>query len=164
MPNSKIKFLLLSAVFIIFTAAGCDRDGISSIDDNPTYGELLKSPQIIEIGRQEFVLSAFLWRDFMPVSPPDGKEMTAIVKVIVADSSKFPTSIKAGRMWVINDNLVWSTTFSETQFGGDYELVKVARGGPKWGPEIDVDIVVELIVSDKRFYLKTDNVEINRTD
>jgi hypothetical protein len=163
MPSYKIKFLVL-IVLVIAAVSGCDRDGVSNTDDNPVFDELLKSPQKIEIGNREFVLSAYLWRDFMPISPPGGRKMIAVVKVIASDSSSFPKSIDAERMWIINDDQVWSTKFSETQFDGEYELVKVARDGPKWGPGIEVDVIVELKDGNKKYYLKANNVVINRTD
>ena len=44
-------------------------------------------------------------------------------------------------------------------------LEKIARDGPKWGPGIQVDVVVRLLDKEELFYLlKAENQLIQRTD
>ncbi|MEE9293971.1 MAG: hypothetical protein V3W34_03260 [Phycisphaerae bacterium] len=106
---------------------------------------LLAAPEAVEIGGQTLTLETYLWRDFMPISPPDGKPLIATVTVVAKGATALPAGVSAVRMWVVNGRDVWEGKFSQDaappQPG---RLERTAREGPKWGPGIDVEVVVEL--------------------
>jgi len=132
--------------------------------------ELLSAPEQIEIEGRKYVLETSLWRDFIPISPPDGKPLIALIWVTATDSLEFPSSIGADRLWVIKDEKeVWETEFSNEERPQEpyrkHQLEKIARNGPKWGPGIQVDVVVRVIDGENNTYLlKASNQWIHRTD
>jgi hypothetical protein len=138
----KICFILL-ILFIL----SCDL-----MEPHPSVppDELLSAPEKILIDNREFILETYMWRDFQPVSPPDGKPLIAIVWITAVDSLAIPAELDATRLWIIKDREVWETPFSDEDRGHvpDHKLEKVARNGPKWGPNITVDVVVRVV--DKR--------------
>jgi hypothetical protein len=129
----------------------------------------LAAPEQIEIDGREYILETYLWRDFMPISPPDGKPLIALIWVTATDSLAFPSSIDANRLWVINDELVWETEFSDENLPKDpnrkHQLEKIARDGPKWGPNIQVEVVVQVVDGENNTYLlRASDQWIYRTD
>lgn len=128
---------------------------------------LLSAPEQVEIDGRKYILETSLWRDFMPVCPPDGEALIALIWVTAVDSLEFPSSVDADWLWVIKDEELWRTKLSNEQRPAydDYKLEKFAREGPKWGPKIFVDVVVRLVDKEKRTYLlKTSDQWIGRTD
>lgn len=127
---------------------------------------LLSAPEQVEIEGRKYVLETCMWRDFMPISPPDGKPLIAIIWVTAADSLQFPSSIDADWLWIIKDKKAWQTKFSdEERPQHPNKLEKVARDGPKWGPKIQVEVVVRLVDRQGKIYLlKASNQWISRTD
>ncbi len=138
----KICFILL----ILFIPS-CDL-----MEPHPSVppDELLSAPEKIIIDGREFILETYMWRDFQPVSPPDGKPLIAIAWITAVDSLAIPATLDATRLWVIKDHEVWETAFydEDRSYVPDYKLEKIAREGPKWGPNITVDVVVRVV--DKR--------------
>ena len=116
-------------------------------------------------------LSGTLWRDFMPSIPSsrDGKPLIAIFKVATADGKSFPAGVRADRAWVIFGEQLWEPSQLEEQDAAEpsYRNKRgayanrqdspafnlVARGGPKWGTGVAVDMVVRLTDKDGRHYL-----------
>jgi hypothetical protein len=82
----------------------------------------------------------------MPVSPPDGKPLVALVQVLEQNGQPIAPDLKLEYLWVINGSEIWGTPFSdeETASPRQGELNAIARNGPKWGPQIQVDVVVGL--------------------
>ncbi|MTI88320.1 MAG: hypothetical protein FH748_10160 [Balneolaceae bacterium] len=110
--------------------------------------ELMAAPDTLYIDSQPFVLRTYMWRDFQPISPPDGKPLIAIFWVYSADSTKIPESLTANAAWIINENKIWDTYLTGEEPPPSqqqpYQLYEVARNGPKWGPGIEVDVVLQL--------------------
>jgi hypothetical protein len=139
---------------------------------NPTnIDELLSFPEQIEINGRIYTLESFLWRDFMPGPDayPDGRPLIALIWVTAVDLLQFPSNLDANRLWIINGQEVWETEFSYEERPQDpnrkHQKEKIARDGPKWGPDIYVDVVVKIIDSNNRVYfLKASNQYIGRTD
>lgn len=91
-------------------------------------------------------VDAYLWRDFQPISPPDGKPLVAIFRIATVDGRPIPSTLIADSAWVYNGASVWATAVVEehprSANAAFFEVV--ARNGPKWGPGIEVDVVVRL--------------------
>jgi hypothetical protein len=127
---------------LVLTACG----GSSPAVPSPLPSDLATAPTRVVLAGKTLVLDASLWRDFMPISPPDGKPLTAVLQVRAEDGSPVPTTVSADMAWVLNGADKWSTVpreeRSRTEMAPLYELV--ARDGPKWGPGVNVDVVVRL--------------------
>ena len=111
-----------------------------------SLNELRSAPERLVVGGREYGLQAQLSRDFMPVSPPDGKPLVVLVQVIEQNGQPIAPDLKLEYLWVINGSEIWATTFSPEALPSppQGELDAIARDGPKWGPQIQVQVVVGL--------------------
>jgi hypothetical protein len=108
-----------------------------------------------------------MWRDFMPISPPGGHPLIAVFWIYSVDSTALPTGLTADAAWVVNGDRVWDTFLERERVPQPkpYELERIARDGPKWGPHIEVDAVVRIRESDGTTHLlRAANQTIHRTD
>ncbi len=116
--------------------------------DPLTLEMLLSAPEQIQIDARLYRLETYLWRDFMPPSHPDGEPLIALIWVTAIDQLPFPAKVDADKLWIINGQEVWETEFSDEEIPQNsnrmHQLVKIARDGPKWGPDIYVDVVVKV--------------------
>lgn len=110
-----------------------------------------------------------MWRDFQPISPPDGKPLIAIIYVTATDTAQLPSSLSTDAVWIVYNNKVWKSGFTgEPIAPGElkpHRIVRIARAGPTWGPNVNVDVVVR--VYDGKggtLLLKAPNQRIYRTD
>ena len=132
--------------------------------------ELLSAPEAVEIDGRRYTLKPYLWRDFQPISPPDGKPLLASVRVMAEDLKEFPASLSMDKLWVIRDRReAWEADFSKESRPQNpawkHVLERIARGGPKWGPRITVEVVVRLRRGEKEtFFLRAGRQWIDRTD
>ena len=128
--------------------------------------ELSSASESVRIHDRVYTLEVFLWRDFMPFVEPNGSTMLVAVNIIAEGDTEFPSNINAKKLWIIYEQEVWSTVLEDVEsYDASNILRKRVEGGPKWGPGIDVDVVVELITATgEKFYLLTKNQIIYRTD
>lgn len=128
--------------------------------------QLAAAPIAVSIEQHSIRLSTYLYRDFMPISPPDGKPMIAVAKIASADSSPLPSGLDADRIWLINGDQVWQGTFSSEARPSDPALLeKVLRNGPMWSPGSKVDVVVRIISpGSEQFLLRAPKQLVHRTD
>jgi hypothetical protein len=118
----------------------CNEDVSAPTSEVPdmTLEELLNAPETLDVGQQQYRLETLLWRDFMPISPPNGKPLIAFVELVNEDQGTIPDDVDLVYIWVVNGSRVWAATFPD----GTGQTEGTARGGPKWGPDIFVDVVV----------------------
>lgn len=111
-------------------------------------------------------MSTALWRDFQPISPPDGKPLIATIRVAAVDGGSFPPDITVDRLWVYGPS-VWDTAPTEVRrspdAGRSSQIEVVAREGPKWEPGTRVDVVIRLRSGSASFHLQLIGVPIERT-
>jgi len=153
------KALFFIALLLIWIPQSCGHYSLNV---------LRTAPEHIEIDNREYVLETYLWRDFMPISPPDGKPLIAIAWITAVDSQPFPSSLDADLLWVINEDEIWKEKCSiKRELGArrQHQLEIIAREGPKWGPGIYVDVVVRIIDEENNIYLlRAEDQLIGRTD
>ena len=127
---------------------------------------LAAAPSTATVGGAALVLDAFLWLDFMPVAPPDGQPLAAVVRVRRADGGPLPANVTADSVWVIFRGDTWQARLVDGHLVAEsppfYEAV--ARGGPKWGPGVTADVVARVRVGAERALLPVNDRMIGRTD
>jgi hypothetical protein len=125
------------------------------------------APRLVSADGATLRLEAALWRDFQPSSPPDGKPLIAGLRVLTIDGASIPSTLRADSVWIYNGAAVWAASVTEEQSrsaGGSFFEV-VARNGPKWGPGIEVDVVVQLRdAAGHALLLQAPRTLIGRTD
>ncbi|HEY6790606.1 MAG TPA: hypothetical protein VI365_25195 [Trebonia sp.] len=109
--------------------------------------------------------SAYLWRDFMPVSPPDGRPLIARVWVSTAAKAPLP-AVRVGRIAVIHGVQAWiapaAGEVSESREPPCLDVV--VQEGPKCGPGVRVNVVLQLHDAEGQGYLiRVSDAEIQRT-
>jgi len=155
---------------IVLMALSINACALLQGDDGPEHVSLEKlnaAPTTVKVDGTTLSLETYLWRDFMPISPPDGKPLVAILRVKTDDGSTIPDGLKMPAAWVVRDKKVWDTLLDDEQPEPHPEdvLELVARDGPKWGPNVAVDVIVELRLADgSKLLLKAVDQMIERTD
>ena len=148
-----------------------------------SINELRNAPTEVVLDGRSLSLSAYLWRDFMPGIPPmiDGKPMIAVFKVATSDKKSFPGGVRIDRAWVLFGEQIWENSDFREQSKDppnnkdssgkwincpDSPVCEaVARGGPKWGPGVFVDVVVRLTDREGRHHLLQARKQyVERTD
>jgi len=153
----------LGMMFVMLAICSCESPLSPGLDD------LRSAPEAIVISGRAYTLETYLYRDFMPISPPDGRPLTAVIWVTAEDRKPFPATLNADRIWVVNGGEIWEASLSAGSSSGDpsrrHQLEKVAQNGPKWGPGISVDVVVKVVESGgKDYLLRASGQSIARTD
>ena len=116
---------------------------------------------------QTVQIDAYLWRDFQPSSPADGKPLTATVDARTADGTILRSTVSADSVWVISGTQAWATRAVEQQAPNATSpyLQIVARDGPNWAPGTHVDVVVRLHDgAGPAVYVRIADQTIGRTD
>lgn len=131
--------------------------------------QLLAVPETTMVEGRRLYLYTSIWRDFMPVSPPNGGLAAGIVVITALDSLPIADAISSDALWIVYQRQVWSTWFSAQAYPPNpshkNELVSIFNGGPKWGPGVFVDVVARII--DRRgnmHLLRASKQLIGRTD
>lgn len=117
--------------------------------------ELIPRVEIISINGNNFTFEIYLWRDFMPPSPPDGKELRAVVTLYALNFSTFPTeNFTANQMWVFYKGEIWNPKFEFpiVSYKDSSSISMSASGGPKWGPGVYVNVTLEVIYNNLQNY------------
>jgi len=133
--------------------------------DNYTEPGIYTALEEVTIENLNFSLETYMWRDFMPISPPDGKPLIVIIKIHAIGVVVFPSTLNLERIWLIYGTDVISAlpTNESSVYGNIFKMV--FRDGPKWGPGIVIDVVVKLKSVDfNYYYLLALNQPIYRTD
>jgi len=140
---------------VLFFVSGCS-DSFSP--DRPSLEGLLSAPEEVTIDGRKLTLETYLWRDLMPGVESGGSSLLALVRVTAVDQLLFPSTVDADRLWIVYQRAIWETGFSETINEGSYrqhQLSKMARGGPKWGPSVYVDVIVRIVhITGRRYLLR----------
>ena len=124
-----------------------------------SINDLRNAPAQIVLNGKSLSLSTYVWRDFAPgfSSGPDGSPLMVALKVATSDKTAFPSGVRMDRAWVLFGEEIWEVS----DFRGRVKSsspnkdgwVKCSaspvceatvREGPKWGPDVLVDVVVRL--------------------
>jgi len=131
-------------------------DGLLSDDALGDYLDGLKAvPSDVSMAGATVRISTYLWRDFMPGCPPGGRPLIAAVTATADPPSPVLPSIQAVRLVLVHGSTLWVTRVVEEHdwARNDSQFEVIAREGPKWGPEVLVDAVLEIRGGDGHSYL-----------
>ena len=161
-------YFLLSLCFLLYSFFSSGYSSGKKSRDF-TIRELISAPDTVQIKKVRVVLETYLWRDFMPVSPPDGKPLRAAVSLVPVNTAYLPEAVDAQKIWVIYGEEAWANSLSAVSPAEPgmplTRLEKTAANGPKWGPGVEVTVVVEILDGEgKTYLLKADHQTIHRTD
>ena len=140
-------------IVLAVTAVSCAGN---PAEPDVSLADLRNTPTTVTLEGKPVEIAVSLWRDFMPISPPDGKPLTMVLRT----QSSSPVS-DIVRAWVVNGSDVWNSAPERNAGTADW----VSRDGPKWTPGTRVDVVVRLRAqggSETR--LRIPSVLIERTD
>jgi hypothetical protein len=157
------KYLLALTLVCL---AGCIDERTPVPPDIPIE-RLLSAPDTILVQGRYLTLATALWRDFMPVSPPEGKPLIAVISVTATDTTPLPPSITADAVWIVYEDQVWKSWLANpgTPEQRPNQIVRVARDGPTWGPNVFVDVIVRILDGEGTGQLlRASNQPIHRTD
>jgi hypothetical protein len=148
------------SILMVALLAGCADD----VTAPPSVDEIENAPVQIVVEGVSLTLETFLYRDFQPVSEPNGRPLLASVRVKAANGQALPRDLRAEAMHVVFGKEVWTPTLvQESPSDKPSELEFVARNGPKWGPDVTVDVMLRLRHGDTELLLKAENQPIHRT-
>lgn len=164
-PNVALCWI---AFLVLILPLGCGEEtglGIPALPSNI----LLSVPEVLVLRGQTLGVETSLWRDFQPISPPDGQPLIALVTVYSLDSSALPDRLTTDGLWIVHQDSVWRSLFSSEPPPPDHQapwrITRIARNGPKWPPGDTVDVVVRVFDgSGTMRLLRAADQRINRTD
>jgi hypothetical protein len=162
-PKGRLWRYRLTVGLVLATACSSPDSTVAPRDP----AEFRGVPTTTAIGGLTLSLEPYLWRDFQPSSPPNGKPLVAVVRLHAVDGTAIPTSVRVAGLWIVNGGDVWTASPREQQLRipGASTFEVVARDGPKWGPGIDVDVVVGVRDgAGAMSLLRAPAQRINRTD
>ena len=167
-----MKLYSLLQVFLVILCLSCEEKPAERTTnwriDGPLVAQLQNgSGQSITIDEKTFELHAYLWRDFQPISPPDGKELLSINWLVDTDSVNVPNHIALSEQFVIHGDSIWTANYTdEKRQSPPYVQERVSRNGPKWGPDLEVTVIAKVtdLSTGAGYYLRRDHVTIGRTD
>ncbi|RKY53078.1 MAG: hypothetical protein DRP93_07125 [Candidatus Neomarinimicrobiota bacterium] len=160
-------FLLI--LFVIFSLASCinnDETEVEiTVDAQLAYDLLNNSSDTLNIADRNYILEAFMWRDFMP-GDNDDHSLTSVNHLVALDSLLMPSYLDLTKQYVILNDSIWITDYTDQRDNlYDYKLSRVSREGPEWGINKSVSVVAEVTntTADSIYYIKVENVVISAT-
>ena len=131
----------------------------------PSTSEITNAPVEIRVAGVDLTIEAYLFRDYAPVSPADGKPLIAGVRLKAADGQELPADLRAETFHVVYGEEIWTPRLvQEWPSTSPGELELVARDGPKWPTGSTVDVVLRLRYGNTTLLLKAEDQQIHRTD
>jgi hypothetical protein len=166
---NKLLILITISTIIVSCEKANDNSQNGNVTKNPALiAELnAKSSDTIMIGTKKYFLNASLWRDFMPVSPSDGRPLISVSRLIDQDSIAIPSNIQLIEQYVIYNDSIWIDSYENISgITPAYMIEKTLSNGPKWGPDIYVDIIskVKDTNTSTDYFIRVKGIKIDRTD
>ncbi|MDH5597612.1 MAG: hypothetical protein OEY34_00725 [Cyclobacteriaceae bacterium] len=152
-------------LLLLFTSVGCSEE--EPLFTTRIHELYLNSSERVTINGTTLELHAYLWRDFMPVSPPDGQPLRSINWLVDVDSIEVPGYIHLAEQFVIYGDSLWNAPYTEGYIMPQpYVVERMSTGGPKWDPFVEVTVMAKVIDSSTgaAYLLKREKQLIHRTD
>jgi len=154
---------MIAALLAVLPA--CDRAPTAPVPI-PAPPVIASAPATLVAGSVTLRLEASAWRDFMPMSPGGGSPLNLIVRLRTTSGAPLPEGVGLGTVWVVNESMAWVTDPSPTGAPWGPDVIEFsARGGPRWGPDVPVDVVARVTgLDDGAKLIAVRQVMIERTD
>ena len=114
------------------------------VNDFNLANQLKSCPENVAINGNKYTLFTYLWRDFMPSSEPNGGSLMCVIKITGHNEENIlynPTSLS--KIYVVYNHQIWISDTFEAHIFHDDDWEVVIRNGPKWGPNVAVDVICE---------------------
>lgn len=158
-------------IVMAFSLLNCDTGIMKNTEISKEQILQIKKSAVetLTIGSNSLVLEAYLWRDFMPISPENGKPLISINRLVCTNSVKIPDNISMVKQYVFYGDEIWVADYENEPPAPscpENTMERISRNGPKWGPKIYVDVVSEIHDSktNKKYYIERKKVYVERTD
>ena len=156
-------------IFVLLSLFGCvdndERDVDITVDAQLAYDLLNNASDTVNIDDRNYILEAFMWRDFMPGDNGD-HSLTSVNHLVALDSLSMPSYLDLTKQYVILNDSVWTTDYTDQRDNlYDYKLSRVSREGPEWDINKIVSVVAEVTNTtvDTTCYIKVENIIIIAT-
>lgn len=157
------RFITVSIIFL--TLYSCKKDKVDgNIQTNVALADSLRfSPVAVQIDNDSMFLTTYVWRDFMHTTGKDGSGLYCSNQLTYKDSLPIPAGLKFKTQYVINGNQVWTNQHVDID-DQESNLIRAGiNGGPKWGPNIFVDVVCEFEIDNQTYRIIAKQQKINAT-
>jgi hypothetical protein len=125
--------------------------------------ELRSSPTNVIIDGSSFTLDATVWRDFSPPTSSDGDPMRSTIHLNLISGPEILNQVHLVRQYVIMGDEVWAADLFNLTIGSStYE--GTSENGPKWGPNISVDVVLEFTYNGKSYKILVTDQNIEKVE
>jgi hypothetical protein len=135
---------MIAGMMAMLPVTACDRAPTApvSVPAPPAVGT---APVTLTAGTLTLRLEASAWRDFMPMSPSGGSTMSLVVRLRTTSGAPLPDGVTVTTAWVVYEGKAWVSELTPTgaPWGPDVVELK-ATGGPRWGPDVPVDVAVRV--------------------
>ena len=160
-----MKYLYVMLMISFVGLGSCEKEHLKDTVtvDAELAKELRSNPETIALANNNLVLETYLWRDFMPVSPPSGSKMIGVGKLTDVNQVRIPQSITLRKQYVIKGDEIWIANYGEIRNSPEHILEGVVRNGPQWDTGIEVDVVCEFQHQGKTYRLLAKSQPINAT-
>ena len=152
-----------SLILLLFFSLACSKPKDQNNTTSPTISALLNSPTSLVIGNNLLRLEGYYYRDFMPPSEPNGSSLIAICQVKDNSGAALSDSIELLKVYMIYQNELWKADFTNIHWINPNGVEGLANNGPKWGPDVLVDVVCEFRSNGTLYRLLAKEQEINAT-
>jgi hypothetical protein len=129
--------------------------------------QLYAVPDSLTLVGQAIEVTPYLYRDFKPPEPASGSGLHVVLFVSPRYAGPFPVVLAEASIWVINGRQVWSDQAHIGPLGYSFfspQLIGI-DDGPKWGPDIPVDVVLGVRAAGGQFqYVIRRSTVIHRVD
>lgn len=158
--KSYMKRFLIFSLLLTLVITSCKKE-----DVNDSFAaELRTSPTTLELGGNNVVLRSDLWRDFMPIAEPGGSDLRAVTSLVDIFDIPISSDIILTNHHVIYGEEVWTAVPDTVDFTEPEILAGSVSGGPKWGPDVMVDVVLELEYLGDTYRILAEDEEIIKTE
>ena len=160
-----MKTSFFAIIALLMVSYGCESTppeaGIRL--DKSLATKLKESPETISIDDEKLLLSAFLWRNFMPTTDKPDNSLRAGIMVTSSNETPVPEALEIISLMIVKDDSVWVAE-TEIPESLDQQIIQAsAKGGPEWSVGDKVDVVVVLNDGNQTYYLRKREVTIQAT-
>lgn len=147
-----------SVIALCLTTAIATPLGVRELPSEPlSAADLQDAKESVTLGSLKLRLTAYLWRNFMPMGLADdsaaardalaaARGMMASVALVDENGKSLPKSLHAEVVCVVQDSHIWQTSAIEESRdeSNPSTLSFVVRKGPHWEPRSYVDVFVRI--------------------